>query len=193
MLPSVPVLTVVAGPNGSGKSTLTASLPNKSTIAIIDPDAIAKQLDPEQPQRAAMEAGRRAILNCRELIDKREGFLVETTLAGQGYFSLIENAKSTGYRFHLIYAALREEDMHVARVRLRVSRGGHDVPEAEIRRRYARSLANAPKAIRMADDARLYDNSGAELIPVMTLELGQLRWRARTLPGWAQAIAAEFE
>ncbi len=130
----------------------------------------------------------------QELIGARESFVVESTLAGHGVFSLLADAKRARYRIHLIYVALRDPELHIERVRLRVSLGGNDVPDSAIRRRSARSLANLPKAIRLADEASVYDNTSARLMPVMKLDSGRVRWRSGSLPGWAQAIeAAELE
>jgi predicted ABC-type ATPase len=184
---------LVAGPNGSGKSTLTASLFPSGSIPIIDPDAIARELNPERPDRAATGAAREAILQHRALIGRLESFVVESTLAGHGVFSLLANARRAGYRIQLIYLALRDVELHIERVRLRVSLGGHDVPDAAIRRRYAQSLANLPEALRQADEATVYDNSYARLTPLMKLNLGQVRWRAESLPDWAHAIVAGLE
>ena len=76
-----PVLHVVAGPNGSGKSTLTAG-GALGAGRIIDPDAIARRIDPERPEAAAVAAGREAIRQQSDAIAARESFTVETTLSG---------------------------------------------------------------------------------------------------------------
>lgn len=47
------------------------------------------------------------------------------------------------------------------RVRLRVEKGGHDVPEASVRRRWSRSLEQLPWFLQQADQAAIFDNSGA--------------------------------
>ena len=60
----MPVLTVVAGANGSGKSTLTKL--SGVDILLIDPDAIARQIDPINPAAAAISAGRQALMLCQQ-------------------------------------------------------------------------------------------------------------------------------
>ena len=67
-------LTVVAGPNGAGKSGITISGDLVATTNLVDPDAIAKRLNPIDPAQAALSAGRQAILMEREFIQRAESF-----------------------------------------------------------------------------------------------------------------------
>jgi predicted ABC-type ATPase len=68
----------------------------------------------------------------------------------------------TGYAFHLVFLWLPNAELALARVRERVLLGGHDVPEATIRRRYARGLINFFALYQpVATTWRLYDNSRA--------------------------------
>lgn len=53
-------LMIIAGPNGAGKSTLTKLF--AANMPVIDPDAIARTIDPERPESAALAAGRQAIV-----------------------------------------------------------------------------------------------------------------------------------
>ena len=121
-----PTLSVVAGPNGSGKSTLTASIWFEGNSNLIDPDAIARSIDPVRPSRAAIPAARRSILRGKALLAARASFTLETTLAGHGAITIMKEAKKAGYRIALVYVALKDPELHIERVRLRVSRGGHD-------------------------------------------------------------------
>lgn len=189
----MPDLTLVAGPNGSGKSTFSASIALEGITHVVDPDAIARQLDAEQPARAAISAARQAIVRSRSLIAARESFIVESTLAGHGAISLIHDAKRAGYRVLLAYVALGNQDLHIERVRLRASRGGHDIPDADIRRRYSRSLLRAPEAVRLADETLIFDNSGSELELAMRLRKGKITWQASSIPRWIQDLALRLE
>jgi predicted ABC-type ATPase len=149
----VPTFPLVAGPNGSGNSTLTAAVTVKGGFNAVDADAIARVLDPELPTRAAIAVARQTILQCRTLLENRENFALESTLAGHGALSLMRGAKNAGYRTLLVYVALGDPELPIERVRLRVAQGGHDVPDADIRRRCARSLFHASEALRLADEA----------------------------------------
>jgi predicted ABC-type ATPase len=79
----MPTLTVIAGANGSGKSTLTKQL--ERPILLIDPDAIAKELNPLDPASAAIAAGRNALALSQQYIQSESSFIVETTFAGNTY------------------------------------------------------------------------------------------------------------
>lgn len=68
-------------------------------------------------------------------------------------------ARAAGFKVELAFILLRSSDLHVARVRTRVAYGGHDIPTATILRRYDRTLANLPAAIRLADQVIIYDNT----------------------------------
>jgi predicted ABC-type ATPase len=153
----MPELTVVAGANGAGKSTLTKL--SSINIPLIDPDAIAREIAPEQPESAALAAGRKAIELARSYIQSDCSFVVETTLAGNTYLNLMREVKSLGWSVSLTYVGIDDPLTNVQRVHSRVKVGGHDVPREDILRRYERSLANLNKAAKIVDRLILYDNS----------------------------------
>lgn len=150
-----PVLSIVAGPNGAGKSTLTAAR-TFGAMPVVDPDAIARTINPDNPGAAATAAGKRALDMRRELLEKQQSFVVETTLSGNSALGLMQEAKAHGFRVELNYLGL--ESTHLAKTR--VASGGHAVPEEDIERRFARSRNNLADAISTADRSVLYDNSG---------------------------------
>lgn len=187
-----PTLTLVAGPNGSGKSTISAARADEAMV-VVDPDAIARTIAPHQPSLAAVPAARRAVLLCRSLLANRESFIVESTLAGHGAISLLAGAKRAGYRVVVIYVALGDPDLQIDRVRLRVAQGGHDIPDADIRRRYFRSLLRAPAAIRLADEALVLDNAGPQPERMLLVQGGRVVWQPTTLPAWVHDLLLRIE
>ena len=189
----MPTLTVIAGPNGSGKSTLTSSFWFEGNANLIDPDAIARRLDPARPARLAIPAAREAIVRCRALLADRASFTLEPTLAGHGAMGIIRQASNAEYRTLLVYVSLGDPELHIERVRVRVSQGGHDIPDVDIRRRYRRSLMRAPEALRLADEAVVLDNSGLHPARMLLLKGGRIVWRAETLPEWVQRLAPVVE
>lgn len=180
----MPLLTVIAGPNGSGKSTITRRLEFEGKDHLLDPDAIAKRLDPADPSRAAVAAGRETILRTREYLAARQSFAMETTLASRGPIESMIEARKLGFEVALWYICLEAPEWNVQRVGERVRQGGHSVPEADVRRRYERSLSNLPVALRNADKAAVYDNAGA--IPRLVLQTrnGEVAWLAPDAPAW---------
>jgi predicted ABC-type ATPase len=187
----VPTLTVVAGPNGSGKSTFTHSADFDGIERLLDPDALARELSPENPSAAAVAAGRQALKLTEEYLNAKLSFAVETTLAGRRIIELMRRAKECGYVVHLIFVALNSPEKNIGRIRERVARGGHFIPDLDVRRRYARSFENLPEALRIADMAKLFDNSGSDARPVMIARGGKIVWQAKLLPSWFSGIRFE--
>lgn len=88
-------------------------------------------------------------------------FAFETTLSGRAYLSRIATWQATGYRVELIFLKLNTPEEALARIAQRVSQGGHDVPEAVVRRRFAAGLENLNRLYApVVDSWALYDNSG---------------------------------
>lgn len=165
MIEPRPRLIVLAGPNGAGKSSAApAVLRDFAGMATyVNADVIALGLSAFRPDEAAVEAGRVMLRRVDALIERREDFAFESTLAGVTARRLIERAHRAGYESHLFYYWLPDVELAIARVRLRVLAGGHDVPENTIRRRFDRSLHNFSRMYRALVTAwRVYDGSGPE-------------------------------
>ena len=128
-----PWLWLLAGPNGAGKSTYARNL-LANVEEIVGPDELAYQLSQDVPESAALQAGRLAVRRRNELLEQRRSFAVETTLSGRRHLLLIERARSEGWSIGVVYIGLGSPDLAIARVRERVSQGGHDVPAADTRR-----------------------------------------------------------
>jgi predicted ABC-type ATPase len=184
----VPVLTVFAGPNGSGKSSLIRQVEFEGSENLLEPDAIAKRISPDLPHRAGVSAGREVIRRTAEYLRATESFAIETTLAGNWTSSAIRAALERSFFTRLFYICLDNTERSIQRVRERVAQGGHDVPDADVRRRYARSLSNARQVLQIVHQALVFDNSGAEPRPVFEMRRGQLLKTADEIPTWATAL-----
>lgn len=158
-----PEVFVLAGPNGAGKSTVAGVLlPVELRVSdFVNADFIAQALTPHAPETSAMEAGRMMLRRIRELRDARRTFAFESTLASRTFGPFLRDAQQLGYLVHIVYVSLRNADLAARRVRLRVSRGGHDIPEETVRRRFGRSLRNLFEIyLPLADGWSVWDNSG---------------------------------
>lgn len=180
----MPLLTVIGGPNGSGKSTFTRGLTFDGRENLLDPDAIAKRMSPANLLLAALPAGREVIRRTRDYLRTGQSFAIETTLSSGSIIETMREARERGFVVRLIYVCVENPDWNVERVRERASAGGHDVPDADIRRRYERSLGNLPAALRLADEAVVYDNSGASPRRVLHAQSGTVAWHAQDAPAW---------
>lgn len=149
----MPELFLVCGPNGAGKSTWTKSITSRRNLVCIDTDALAASgLSP-------LAAGKASAAMAKALIQQKVSFARESTLTANFDFHLIELARNAGYTIHLIYILIESVEIALSRVRSRVAQGGHNVPQADVIRRFQRSLKNLPKAIQMADSYLIFDNS----------------------------------
>ncbi|MYK67100.1 MAG: hypothetical protein F4022_11565, partial [Gemmatimonadetes bacterium] len=121
---------------------------------------IAAQLNPDDPAAAAQEAGRIALRRMEAHVASGTDFAVETTLSGRAYARRIRHWQERGYRVAIIYLRLPSAEYAVERVAQRVAEGGHDIPEAVVRRRFDRGWANFRGLYReVADEWLVYDSS----------------------------------
>jgi len=154
---------IIAGPNGAGKTTFANEfLPIEAEcLNFINADLIAQGLSPFQPNKMAIEAGRLMIQNINECVKKSESFAFETTLSGKGYINKISNWKTKQYEIIIYYLKVPTVKFAIERVKLRVSQGGHNVPEQDIIRRFERSWINFQQIYKpLADSWIVFDTSG---------------------------------
>jgi len=184
----VPTLTVFGGPNGSGKSTLIAKLEFEGRDNLLDADAIAKRMDPSDPRQAAVAAGRELIRRTREYLENRESFAIETTLASRSAVNTMLEAEARGFIVELVYVCVDNPERSIKRVRERAAKGGHYVPDEDVRRRYERSLQNLPEVLRRTHKALVFENSGTELRKVLETQAGIIVWRADSDTAWVTRV-----
>jgi predicted ABC-type ATPase len=153
---------------------------------LLDPDAVARTINASNPPEAAISAAREVLRRTRDYLHRGTSFAVETTLSGRGNIKLMTEAKSCGFKVRLVFIALDSPEKCIARIRIRVDRGEHFVPDEEVRRRYARSLANLAEAIPLTDIAKVYDNSGEGHRLILLARAGVIVWRRTPLPPWAE-------
>jgi predicted ABC-type ATPase len=160
-----PLVVVVAGPNGAGKSTVAPRL-LQGALAVaefVNADAIALGLSAFRPESVAVTAGRVMLARMRELARARADFAFETTLASRSFAPWLASLRAAGYWAHLVFLSLPSPDLAVARVRGRVRGGGHDVPEAVVRRRFAAGLGNFFGLYReVVNSWQMFDNSSVD-------------------------------
>jgi predicted ABC-type ATPase len=183
---SSPVLTIIAGSNGCGKSTLTSSARDKfQQTPVLDPDAIAKSIQETlDSNNSDIEAGKRVLCLAEELLASRQSFTVETTLSGSTYLRMAARAKEAGFNIMVVFVGTVSVEINIERVKARVEKGGHDVPEEDQRRRYPRTLANMKKLLPEADLAVILDNSGANgYVLVAFGHSGYMHWN-EPVPEW---------
>ena len=156
-----PQFWIVAGPNGVGKTTYAFRHIKavSGTTRFVNLDEIARGLSPLDPSMEQQRAGRVALELTRSLISDRRSFSIETTLSGKTHLRTIAAAREAGFVVNLLYFLIASPEISLARIARRVSEGGHDVAETDVRRRFARSIANLPAYIDAVDRWRVFDNA----------------------------------
>jgi predicted ABC-type ATPase len=135
---------------------------------------IAQGMSPFAPELAAIRAGRLMLEEIELSVRRGADFGFETTLSGRTHLRVIRDLKKRAYQVHFFYLWVPSVELALARIRERVSRGGHDVPEAAVRRRFERSITNFLVHYRLlADSWMLFDNSTAVLSIVASQEHGE--------------------
>jgi len=173
-----PQCYIIAGPNGAGKTTFALEfLPwFVRCLNFVNPDFIAQGLSPLNPGRSMTRAGRLVLEEIRRNVSRREDFAFETTLAGRTYYRQIHGMKVSGYMIRMIYLWLPSPDLALSRIQARVEAGGHSVPEADVRRRFKRSLANLFRIYRpLVNSLNFFDNSGYEPVLIFREEEGKTK------------------
>ena len=165
-----PLCLIIAGPNGAGKTTFAREfLPREAGIVhFVNADLIAAGLAPLQPAMANMKAGKVFFSELDRLSGDKVDFAFESTLSGLAYHERIKLWKRRDYRIELVYLRLDSPEIALKRIAARVREGGHDVPTADVRRRFVRSWRNFEHVYRPLCDAWwLYD---ANVRPPILLE-----------------------
>jgi len=154
---------VLAGTNGAGKTSIAGAAFNARGASWFDPDAASRRiraadpaLAPEQADSLAWQQGKRLL---ERAIAEGLDFAFETTLGGRTITGLLEQALDRGLEVRVWYAGLSSPELHLQRVHRRHDRGGHDIDEAAIRRRYDTSRLNLVRLLPRLTELRVYDNS----------------------------------
>jgi predicted ABC-type ATPase len=196
---------VLAGTNGAGKSSIAGAMFRQSGADYFNPDEATARIlaanpgmTPAAANSAAWHAGKRLL---ERAIDERLDFAFETTLGGHTITALLQEASAAGIDVRVWFVGLSSPELHIARVRARVARGGHDIPEETIRERYARSRINLIELLPRLTELRVFDNSveanpHADRAPRPTLVLHLAKGRIVEMaalahtPQWAKALVA---
>lgn len=203
--PALPRIYVLAGVNGAGKSSIGGAAFRHFGSDYFNPDEAARVLMAGSPGLSQKDANGIAWQQGRALLERaiaeRLDFAFETTLGANTIPRLLEKAASQGIEIRVWYAGLASPELHIERVRSRVRRGGHDIPEQDIRRRFVHSRLNLIHLLPYLFALRVYDNSAdadpaTGHVPEPRLILSMLQGKILNAtdfphtPDWAKPIVA---
>lgn len=163
---SQPWFIVLGGINGAGKSTVAeiiADDPALKNIPFLNPDRETASILAANPSMSVLAANFRGLRIVAEAIEAafsaRRSVATETVFANEAYIRLCLRAKADGYRVRLFFVGVRAVEDSIARVARRVVKGGHDVSEADIRRRWGPAHANLARMVPIADEIIVFANT----------------------------------
>ena len=197
------MITVLAGVNGAGKSSIGGSAIRAAGGQYFNPDEESRSLLLARPELTLDEASglvwRHGVERLQQSISGNTNWVFETTLGGRTITRLLLQAAAQDRKVRIWYCGLESPEKHIERVRARVARGGHDIPEHQIRYRYVASLKNLCRLAPCVEHLAVYDNS-RDLDPsgrpsprlLLKAEQGRIIALANNLPPWARSIAGAF-
>lgn len=199
------VITVLAGVNGAGKSSIGGAYLQQTGGAFYNPDIVARAARQASPALTAEEANAFAWTEGKKRLESAianlTDFNFETTLGGETMTKLLREAAKKGATLNIWYAGLTSVELHLKRVASRVEKGGHPIPESDIRKRWIGSHLNLIKLLPHVTHLRVYDNSAEndpdkgeapELKLVLSVSNGAIdfpgREEVKDTPAWAKPI-----
>ena len=200
-----PRIHVLSGVNGAGKSSIGGAAVRQHGGEYFNPDEAARALREKDPALTQADANgaawRQGVRLLKRAIREDLDCTFETTLGGNTITSLLMQAAEQGIEVHVWYVGLSSPELHIERVQARVSRGGHDIPEHDIHRRYEHSRLNLIALLPRLITLHVYDNSvdaapatgrTPRLMPVLHMKRGKIIGppNLAATPNWAKPIVA---
>ncbi|MDR2616868.1 MAG: zeta toxin family protein [Endomicrobium sp.] len=134
---------ILAGANGVGKTTVSREFLKKyKELFFLNADETAKNISSDSLQQVRIEAGKEVLKNLEMLLNKGASIVIESTLSGKFLIKIIKQAKKLGYKVILIYTFVDTPDICIERIKDRVNKAGHFVPDEDVNRRFYRSIVN---------------------------------------------------
>lgn len=175
-------LYIIAGANGSGKSTLAHQLLPVKKLEFLNADEIALEINPEAIDKVKITAGKEYFKRLKTFFDNEKSFIIETTLSGQTLEKTIQKAKKLNYEITLVYVFIDNPKICIERIKVRVKKGGHNIPDEDVIRRFKRSKENFYHLYKdMVDEWAVYYNGKNNFVEVFKYESGSIEILQKTL------------
>lgn len=158
---------MVGGPNGCGKTTFAKFYASDESLPYLGADDIAFEMTPHDPASVRVSAGREFSRRLAAAVAGGDSLVIESTLSGASLARSVAAARSAGYSITIVLVFLDSVELCLCRIAERVARGGHNVPEEDVRRRFQRVFPVFWHQYRPhADHCLLVFNGGESFLPV---------------------------
>lgn len=174
------IYTLIGGVNGAGKSSLTGTLKAERTDlgVIVDADRITAELGGDE-----FEGGKASVERIEKALADGVNLTQETTLSGGYPKRLAKRAKEAGYYVRLYYVGLDSLRDSLQRIENRVLKGGHNIPQHDVERRFARRFEDVRKVLPYCDEAKFFDNDNGFAL-VAEYRNGEILPLGNKRPAW---------
>ena len=189
------IFYLFAGVNGAGKSTLYNSekLDNDIKNSIrINTDEIVKKIGNWKNNSDQIRAAKIAINLRNECFQYDKSFNEETTLTGKTILKTINKAKELGYELQLFYVGVNNPEIAKERIKIRVEKGGHNIENDVVEKRYYESLTNLKEIISKFDKVYLYDNS-KKYKNIFSFSNNKILFKSNESISWAKEVIEIIE
>lgn len=182
------IYTIIGGVNGTGKSSLTGVLKavRNDLGTIIDADKLAAEY------HSSILGGKKAIEKINRCFALGVSFTQETTLSGIRTEHTAKRAKEAGYYIRLYYVGLNTAEESLKRIQNRVQKGGHDIPKADVFRRFSGRFEALGKILSYCDEASFFDNENG-FIEIAEYKNAELIQKEIYPPKWFRELEDQIE
>ena len=176
--------TIVAGVNGAGKSSLTGVLRAQMTNLgkIVDVDKMIVKCGGN-----VIEGGKKSIELIDECLEKGICFTQETTLSGHRILNTVKQAIEKGYYIRLYYVGLNSVEESLVRIENRVKKGGHNIPDSDVKRRFNKRFEDLTAILQYCDEATFFDNENG-FVAVAEYKNGEILQKGSLKPKWLEEL-----
>jgi len=178
------IYTIIGGVNGVGKSSLTGVLAAESNDlgVIIDTDKITAAVGGDK-----IKGGKEAIARINNSLEMGINFTQETTLSGLRTLKTIKKAREQDYFIRLYYVGVNSPDESIKRIKNRVEKGGHNIPEQDVIRRYSKRFEDLLNILPYCNEVKFYDNENG-FVEKAEYKNGVLITKGSSIPAWLMEL-----